>query len=287
MIEHLPRLISEKAKLLEEVGIERASGEVEMMLCYLLGVDRLSLYLHGSKLIKEEHLKQLDEIIEKRLTRYPLQLILKEAWFYGRKFYVTPDVMVPTPETEILCNAAIGFVNKHEIVKPNIIDLGVGSGVISVTLAKELQDCSILALDISEAALKVAKKNAIDLKAESKIKFLVSDYFEQVPEDNKYDLILANPPYITEDEYKSLPPEVLADPKISLTGGESGLDAVKKILKQAPNFLKKGGRIMFEIGYNQADKVTELTSSDERYKSIVILKDLNDIDRVIILGCDD
>ncbi|UCE23884.1 MAG: hypothetical protein JSU74_11375, partial [Candidatus Zixiibacteriota bacterium] len=102
----------------------------------------------------------------------------------------------------------------------------------------------------------------------------------------RFDLIVANPPYISDEEYKSLPPEVLADPKISLTSGQEGLDAIKVISRDSPDYLASGGRIMFEIGYNQAARVTALTENDDRYKSIVILKDLNDIDRVVILSCD-
>lgn len=283
---NIPKLISEKAKLLEEVGIDRSKGEMEMILCFLLQIERLDLYLHGQTLIKDEHLKRLDEIIEKRRTRYPLQFILEESWFYNRRFFVSPAVMVPTPETELLCETAIGLVKNKKIEEPRIIDLGVGSGVIAVTMAKELPQSKIVALDVSDEAIEVAKKNAHDLGASDNIEFYQSDYFENVPHGAKFDLILANPPYISEDEYKELPPEVLADPKISLTSADDGLGAAKIILRDAPGYLAKGGRIMFEIGYNQAERVTELTSTDERYTSIVILKDLNDIDRVVILGCD-
>ncbi|HKK20511.1 MAG TPA: peptide chain release factor N(5)-glutamine methyltransferase, partial [candidate division Zixibacteria bacterium] len=240
----------------------------------------------GEKLITDTVLARFDEVIAKRAMRYPLQYILSESWFYGRRFFVSPAVMIPTPETELLCDAAIRFTNERKLVRPRIADLGVGSGVISVTLALELSDCKITALDISEDALKVARKNAEDLNAESKIEFLQSDYFQNVSEDHKFDLILANPPYISDDEYNSLPPEVLADPKVALTSGVEGLDAVGTILCHAPSFLAPGGRIMFEIGYNQADKVAEMTSHDDRFTSIVILKDLNDIDRVVILSCD-
>lgn len=283
---NIPQLISEKAKLLEEVGIDRSKGEVEIILCYLLGIERLNLYLYGETLLKEEHLQRLDEIIEKRRTRYPIQLILEEAWFYNRRFFVSPAVMIPTPETELLCETAIGFVKTKKIEQPKIIDLGVGSGVIAVTLALEMPQSKIVALDISDEALEVAQKNARDLGAIENIEFYQSDYFENVPDGAKFDLILANPPYISEEEYKELPPEVLADPKISLTSADEGLGAAMIILRDAPKYLAKGGRIMFEIGYNQADRVTELTSNDDRYKSIVILKDLNDIDRVVILSCD-
>jgi release factor glutamine methyltransferase len=285
MIEHLPRFIADYGKKLEDVGIERGKGEIEIILCYLLDCDRLDLYLHGEQRFNQEHFQQFNEILKKRITRYPLQYILKESWFYGRRFKVSPDVMVPTPETELLCETAIKFIESKKLKKPKIVDLGVGSGVIAITLAKELDECSILGLDISSDALKVAHENAVNFIATDNIDFLESDYFENVPTEMKFDLILANPPYISEDEYKELPPEVLADPKISLTSGEEGLDAIKKILSDAPDYLEDDGKIMFEIGYKQANQVTELTSNDNRFKSIVILKDLNDIDRVVILSC--
>lgn len=286
IIPHLPKFIATYGKQLEQAGIDRAKGEIEIILCYLLDCDRLQLYMYGEQLFKEKHLEQFKQIIEKRKTRYPLQLILEESWFYGRKFFVSPAVMVPTPETELLCETALGFIKKHQLTNPKIIDLGVGSGVIAVTLALELQSADITAIDISNDALQVAMKNAHDLNASSKIEFLQSDYFEKLDSAEAYDLIIANPPYISEDEYKELPPEVLADPKVSLTAGEFGLDCIKTIVRDAPDYLAPNGRIMFEIGYNQAELVTELTAADNRYSSIVILKDLNNIDRIVILGCD-
>ena len=287
VIANLPKFIAEKGKILEKAGIVQGRIEVEIILCYLLDLDRLDLYLHGEELLRESHLEKFDEILERRATRYPLQYILEEAWFYGRKFFVSPAVMIPTPETEVLCETALGFIRKKEYNRPRIADLGVGSGVISVTMAKELNDCEILALDISEEALNVARRNAADLGADYKITFLQSDYFADVTGQERFDLILANPPYISDDEYKDLPPEVLSDPQVALTSGSEGLNAVKIILNEAPEYLAEGGRIMFEIGYNQAERVAQLTEADNRYKSIVIIKDLNDIDRVVILACNE
>ena len=285
LVERIPKFISEKAHILEAAGVERAKGEIEMILCYLLGCERLHLYLHGETLINEKHIARLDAIIKERVTRKPLQYILQEAWFYGRKFFVSPAVMVPTPETELLCETAIGFVKQKNIKHPKIIDLGVGSGVIAVTLANELPESEVTALDISEEAIDVARKNAADLGASANIRFFQSDYFQRVPDGESFDLILANPPYISEEEYKVLPPEVLADPKVSLTSANDGLGAIEVILQQAPKFLKTGGRIMFEIGYNQAERIIDLTSTDDRFDSIVVIKDLNNIDRVVILSC--
>ena len=285
IIEHLPKFITEQGKILADAGVERAKGEIEIILCYLLECNRLNLYLHGELLFHESHLERFNQIITRRLTREPLQYILEESWFFGRKFFVSPAVMVPTPETELLCDTAIGFIKQFQIKNPKIIDLGVGSGVISCTLALEVPDSQVTALDVSAEALEVARKNAKDLHADANMKFIESDYFQNVDSTEKFDLILANPPYISEDEYKELPPEVLADPKVSLTSANDGLGAVETILRDAPNFLAPNGRIMFEIGYNQADRVAKLTETDDRFTSIVILKDLNDIDRVVILNC--
>ena len=193
---------------------------------------------------------------------------------------------MPTPETEGLVERALGFVRAHNLTTPRILDIGTGSGVIAVTLACELIDAEITTVDISEAALEIAKKNAAKLSPEKKISFLKSDLFENLSKTKQFDLILSNPPYITEEEYLTVPPEVKADPKIAITSGSDGLDVIRVILKKAPDYLAENGRIMFEIGHKQSEKISRLVESDSRYSFIAILKDLNDIDRIVILSCD-
>ncbi len=285
MIEHLPQYISEKAKILEAAGIESGKAELEIILCHVLEVDRLHLYLHGVRLLDENALKRVDEIIERRATRHPLQYILGEAWFYGRRFFVSPLVMVPTPETELLCEYALGFVRDQLYDAPRILDLGVGCGVISVTLACELSQATILALDVSADAIEVARRNAREHGVMNRIEFRQSDSFTAVAAHESFDLILSNPPYIRESEYDDLSPEVKADPKVALVAGEDGLDTIRTIIRDAPKHLAKGGRIMFEIGYDQAQHVAELTENDERYRLTDIVRDLNDLDRLVILSC--
>ena len=271
-------------KRLAEAGIISATVEVEIIWQYLLDVDRLNVYLHGAALVDDKIIKRFNEIVDKRVTRYPLQFILGEAYFYGRRFVVTPDVMAPTPETELLCELAINYIKNENIKNPDILDIGVGSGVISVTVASELTDAKLTSVDISEKAIEVAKENAGNHEVADRISFVLSDRFENVPSENKFDLILSNPPYISEDDYVELEPEVLADPKISLVSGIKGMDMIELLITEAPDYLKDGGRLMFEIGYNQSELVYELSGKDDRYQSITILKDLNDIDRVVILG---
>jgi release factor glutamine methyltransferase len=175
-------------------------------------------------------------------------------------------------------------LNNEGIKNGTILDIGVGSGVIAVTMACELPELTATAVDISAEALKIAEENANQYEVANRVDFIQSDLFSNLISDKKFDLILSNPPYISEEEYKSLPPEVLADPKIALVSGKEGLDLIKNIIDKAPNFLKPGGRLMFEIGYNQADLVARISEKEIRYKSISIIKDLNDIDRVVILS---
>lgn len=289
MTRSLAAFIAEHAPTLEAVGIDQAKAEIELILCHLLKVGRLELVLHGTERLDDHVLGQFNDILKKRATRYPLQYILGECWFYGRKFAVTPAVMVPTPETELLCDAAVGFARTKGYKQIRILDLGVGSGVVAITMALESRqigiESSVVALDISEDAIAVARTNADSLGASEWIAFRHSDHFSTVAVDERFDLILSNPPYIAEQDYHGLPPEVLADPKISLVSGPEGLDAIKQLLNDAPHYLADGGRIMLEIGHDQAEKVMQFTVEDPRFESVTLLKDLADIDRVVILSC--
>lgn len=269
---------------LRAVGIDEAGTEVELILEHILKINRLEVYLKGTDLIEPEHVEQFKRIVEKRLKRYPLQYILGDLEFYGRVFKVTPDVMVPTHETETLCELAINYVKNENLGNPKILDLGVGSGVISVTVAAELPNAKITALDISEGAIAVAQVNAIENGVKDQIEFRQSDLFGALTENDKFDLILSNPPYIPDREYDDLPPEVLADPKISLVGGEQGMDIIQYLIDNAPQYLKPRGKLMFEIGYDQSNLVMTHSERNDAYKSINIIKDLNDISRVVILG---
>ena len=286
-ITHLPKFISERATVLEAAGVDSAAAEIEWILCHVLEVDRLNLYLHGVELLNHERIEQIDRIVERRATRYPLQYILEESWFYGRKFFVSPAVMAPTPETELLCEQAIKFLRTRETCCPRALDVGVGSGVIAVTVALEVPTSHVIALDISPEALAVARRNGSQLCRGFRIEFRQSNLFAAVRDSERFDVIVSNPPYIAEPDYPTLMPEVLADPKIAMTAGEEGLDIIKVLVAKAPDHLAPGGRLMFEIGYGQAEKVAKLTEQDERYDSISILRDLNNIDRIVILSCKD
>lgn len=278
------QLIKDTEKRLRNAGIESAAAEVEIILETLLDVERIDVYLHGARLIDTTTLKKFYKIVERRTSRYPLQYILGEAYFYGRKFLVNPDVMIPTPETELLCELALNYIKNEGIEYPEILDIGTGSGVIAVTMACELKESWITATDICQPMLHAARKNAAMHEVESQITFIKSNLFTGIPLEGKFDLILSNPAYIAEGEYSSLAPEVLADPKISLVSGMEGLDMIKELIDQAPDYLKLNGRLMFEIGYDQDRKIARISEKDNRYRSFSVIKDLNDINRVVILS---
>jgi len=281
----LPHFIHERAKILEDVGIDCGKAEVEWILCHVLDVNRLALYMNGAELLTDEAVQRCDAIIDRRRERYPLQFILEESWFYGRRFYVNPSVMAPTPETEVLCERAIEFVNTTGRERARILDIGVGSGVISVTLMRELPGATAVALDISAEALEVARRNARDLEVADRIDFRQSDFFSAIDLTERFDLILSNPPYIREDEYPTLQKEVLCDPRIAMTSGHDGLDAIRAIMQGGPDHLAPDGRIMFEIGYGQADAIEGIFREDRRYSEIRTFRDLSGLDRIIMLSC--
>ncbi len=282
--ERIAGFIKEKAALLEAVGIDQARFEIELILCHLRNCARLELYIDGLDAITDEMRDRLEEIIEKRRTRYPLQFILSESWFYGRRFYVTPDVMAPTPETEMLCEHAIRFIQSRNYESPRVLDVGVGSGVISVTLAAELPSCLMTSLDISAAALEIARKNAETYGVISRVQLRESDLFSALNPDERFELIVSNPPYIAEPDYDGLEPEVKFDPRVAMLAGPEGLGIIRRIITHAPQWLAENGRIMFEIGCGQAERVSEMVEKDGRYREFSILRDLNDRDRIIILA---
>lgn len=279
---NLNRLIADAGARLREVGIDSGEAEAEIVLCDLLDCDRLFLYMHGPSMIDEALIEKFQTIITKRLSRYPLQYILGSAWFYGRKFIVNEAVMVPCPETELLLESVM---RSSSYVKSNpirLLDIGTGSGVVALSALLENDALDVTATDISSEALAVAKLNAGKFEIEDKIKFVESDLFKALDKSVKFDIIASNPPYIQDDAYDGLPPEVKADPRLALTSGVRGLDIIERMIAQAPDYLNRPGYLMFEIGYDQSEALFEMITSDKRYFDFSLLKDMAEIDRVVV-----
>ncbi|KAA5805547.1 peptide chain release factor N(5)-glutamine methyltransferase, partial [Thermoanaerobacterium thermosaccharolyticum] len=199
-----------------------------------------------------------------------------EKHFMGLIFNVSPSVLIPRNDTEILVEEVLKRLKSGDTV----LDIGTGSGAIAVSIAK-YKDVKVYAVDISDEALEVAKENACENGVSDKVIFIKSDLFSSIPKDIKFDLIVSNPPYIRSNEINELQEEVKREPKIALDGGEDGLTFYRRIVKDSINYIKFGGIIAFEVGFNQAWDVKDILI-DSGYSDIEVVKDLQGIDRVVL-----
>lgn len=256
-----------------QAGISETS-DIDWIVCEITGKRRSELALIKS-FSQEEMLKILNAV-SLRLENMPLGYIFGKTNFFGYDFVVSKSVLIPRLDTEILVERVINDL-KNENKSVSILDIGTGSGAIAVVLKKETKSI-VTAVDVSEDALEIAVQNAKNNDAE--IEFVKSDLFENLS-DRKFDIIVSNPPYIETEVINNLSEDVKNfEPHLALDGGEDGLDFYRKIIKSAPNYLNRNGKLYFEIGYNQAEAVSNLMK--ERFKNIEVLKDYEGNDRVVL-----
>ncbi len=260
---------------------ESAKLDVELILCKVLEVDRLYIHLNVDKEIREEAYIAFERMLEERKKGRPMAYILGYKEFMGLDFFVKEGVLIPRPDTEIVVEEVI---HRCKIIEsPLIIDIGTGSGAISVSLAKYIQKAKIYSLDISDIALEVGKINAEKHKVENQITFLKSDVFSALEETNtKVHIVVSNPPYIRKKDIENLAIDVKRfEPLSALDGGEDGLYFYRKITKESRKYLRENGSLAFEVGHDQAMDVKNILI-ENAFKNIKILKDLSGIDRVVI-----
>jgi len=225
----------------------------------------------------------------------PIQYVMGKTEFCGLDFVVNEDVLIPRPETELLVEAVLGLIegSRGKGQGARVLDLCTGSGNIAISLAHKLEqvrknealtnsvlNCKIIASDVSEKALEVAKKNAQDHGLSGHIEFLASDLFDNI--DGLFDIIVSNPPYVARHEFPELQNEVLKEPRIALDGGDDGLDLYRRIFSEASKHLNSPGCIVTEIGFGQAAFVKEIIGRVSGMRVVEVIKDFNDIDRVIV-----
>lgn len=272
-------------KKLIENNVEDSNFKSEILLQYILNMDKTELIINSKKEVQHDleqrYISYLDKIIEGK----PIQYITHKQEFMGLYFYVDENVLIPQPDTEILVEKTIRTVTaNNKLLSQNIkiLDLCTGSGAIAVSLENYLQNkCNIeiYASDISEKAIDVAKRNAKENNA--KVKFIISDMFQNI-EENNFDIIVSNPPYIEKATITTLSKEVQNEPHLALDGGIDGLDFYRIIAKEGYKHLKSGGYILVEIGYNQKESVSNIFKEYvDKYIEIKCVKDLNEQDRVI------
>lgn len=260
-------------KMLTDAGIESNEAKIEVKML----LEHFCKYTEKDRLmgLEPENIEIVEAKVQERIkTRMPVQYLIGEAYFMGEFFKVTPDVLIPRDETEILVRRAIEFIIKKDF--KHVLDIGTGSGCIACTIAKNT-DATVLGVDISSDALRVALDNVTKLGINNRAVFRKSNLFEKVRAEEKFDMIISNPPYIPADyEFE---PEVLHEPKLALIAEENGLEFYRKITEQAPEFLKPDGILMFELGIGEAELVKAFMEKD--FEDIKIEKDLAGIERII------
>ena len=275
-------------KIFKNKGIINSEREAEILLSYSLEMSRSEIYLNSDRVLKVIEKTQLEKKIQKRIEKIPLQYITKHQEFMGMDFLVEKGVLIPRPETEILVEEVIKKLKNYKCSnRLEVADLGTGTGIIAVSIAKFIEDIIIYATDISKMSLQTALKNAQKHACKGKIIFLQGDLFEPFIgriKKNSLDGIISNPPYIDFYDFKLLPPEIKDnEPKIALSGGIDGLDYYRKIIRKSPQYLKKNGFIALEVGLNQSKIVKELIIRENNfYQNIEIIKDYLGIERVVI-----
>ena len=260
-------------------GVEEPKLKSRLLMQYILNEPRQYLIVHDDKILTLRQEVDYFKAIKKLINGIPIQHITHMQEFMKMNFFVNEDVLIPRSDTESLVEEVIKIAKK--INAKNILDLCTGSGAIAISLAKYINDSKITAVDISDKALSVAKKNAKINEVENQIIFIESDLFKKVKKE-KYDIIVSNPPYIKKDIIKTLDKEVQKEPRIALDGGYDGLDFYRRIIEQSDEYLKYNGYLCLEIGYDQKIDVIELIENEEKYIDTYCKKDLYGNDRVII-----
>jgi release factor glutamine methyltransferase len=249
-------------------------SEARLLLGHVLGRNHAWLEAHRDDALDGEVLRVFASLVARRAAGEPVAYLLGVREFYGRDFAVSPAVLIPRPETELLVELGIAAVGR--IAAPRILDLGTGSGCVAVTLALELPGARVTAVDVSPAALDVARGNAARLGAD--LRFCAGDWFTALPEGERFDLVVSNPPYVAEGDPHLSEGDLRFEPSLALACGADGLSAIRRIVAEAPAHLAPGGALYFEHGYDQGEAVASLLA-DAGYRDIEQHRDLAGIVR--------
>src|SRR5262245_56110034 len=275
--------LKEAGERLRAASVPNDLLDAQTLLADAGGFDRTYLIINFNQQLSDGILSAFRAMVERRAGGEPLQYITGRQEFFGLDFEVTPDVLIPRPETELIVEEAIRIVQHGGVARPVIVDVGAGSGCIAVALARELSDARLIASDVSEAALRVARRNAARHGLGDRVDFVASDLLDAFAEEEFADFILSNPPYVSKEEAPSLQREVRDwEPRLALTDSNDGLSLYRRLLKDAPSRLKPGGHLICEMGYTQSEKISAMI--DRRvWGGARLLDDLQGIPRTIVL----
>ncbi|MCF6461191.1 peptide chain release factor N(5)-glutamine methyltransferase [Clostridium sp. Cult3] len=259
--------------------------EATLVLCKLLDVDKVYIYTHGKDRVSQQIVDKFLKLMGKRATGYPIQYILKEKEFMGLEFYIEEGVLIPRPDTEILVEYVLDYIDERYQDQPiNFLDLGIGSGAIALSVAYYRRNVKVYGVDIEDIPLKVGHINKERFKLDN-VNLYKGDLFggiEGLDLEEKLHIIASNPPYIPKGEIENLQGEVKDyEPIDALAGGEDGLDFYREIIPKSKKYLQPEGLLIFEIGFDQGSRVKDIFI-EEGFQGIQILKDLQGLDRVIL-----
>jgi release factor glutamine methyltransferase len=270
------------SEYLREASVPNDLLDAQTLLAEALSRDRTYLIINFNKLLSDEERIKYQALIERRASGEPLQYITGHQEFFGLEFEVTPDVLIPRPETEIIIEETMSITQQAGLKRPLIVDVGTGSGCLAVTLAREIDRLRVIATDISTSALRVAKRNAARHGMISRIDLIAANLFDAFAEIPFADIIISNPPYVSRQELATLQREVRDwEPRVALTDFEDGLTFYRRLLKDAPARLKPGGHLICEMGYTQSDAIAAMIDPAV-WSAPRILRDLQGIPRTIV-----
>ncbi|MDB3959262.1 peptide chain release factor N(5)-glutamine methyltransferase [Candidatus Pelagibacter sp.] len=270
--------LTEGLNILKKKSILSAKLDSEILMAKALGKKREYIILNNDKIIKEQNLEYFKQLVQERATRKPIAYLLNKKSFWNSEFDVNKNTLIPRPDTEIILEQIFKFTKNKNYL--NILDIGVGSGCILLSVLKERKNFYGTGIDISRNALDMCKMNAKKLLLERRVKFFKSDVDKFAI--GKYDLVVSNPPYINTSYLKYLESDVIKfEPKLALDGGLDGLSVIRKVIKKSSELLKKNGKFILEIGFDQKNKVIKLLNNKGFYINSTV-KDLANNDRCII-----
>lgn len=280
-------VIQKSGEFLERKGVDSPRLQVELLLEHVLEMPRLQLYMNFERPITDTELDRLRDCVKRRGAREPLQHIVGSTSFCGLEITVGPQALIPRPETEMLAERAWLFLNSQPSTQKRpstVLELGVGSGCVSVAIAVNSPSTRVTAIDCSDEALELAGENVRRHELADRVELLKSEGFGQLPPEVQYDLIVSNPPYIPGSEIDTLEPEVRDhDPRAALDGGEDGLDFYRMLAEQAGKWLRPEGAMMLEFGDGQASAITKIFN-DNGWTIDAVERDLADKERFVIVS---
>ncbi len=281
---HVSRLLSWMTDYFSEKNIESPRLSAELLLCMTLDCNRVNLYTSFDKPLEKHELDFLKKLIMRRAAFEPVSYITGEKGFLLYDFFVSRDVLIPRPDTERLVEVVFELFSEKKSEKIKILELGTGSGAISISLADYFKNCLVVSTDISFEAIKIAVKNSLKYGVEKKIIFVNTSWFNGLSNLEKFDLIVSNPPYIRRGDIDSLQPEIRKyEPFKALDGGIDGLDCIREIIGTAGLFLKNNGFLIIEAGHDQKEDIEKITEKTKDLFFEEMIKDYGKRDRVAVI----